>query len=318
MMKRILLAAFVALCPTLALAGAGNIVVLDGNGVLRTYDVITDGSGNFVGKFGLCDGTAAATCAAVKAGNTALTTDAAVVVSDPNVLAAVKGSIPAGPNLIGTVGIDQTTPGTTNLVALAANQSVNVAQINGVTPLMGAGITGTGSPRVTVATDQAALAAAGQGATGATTPTAATASGCNAVSAWPSAVTTGQMRVPNCGLSGDVITRLYAPKELAVSGTTAAMTGTTSTQLIAAVASNKIYLSTLTCGNSHATVGTFVNVQDGSGGTTLWTVPAGAVYGGATLNFTPPIPTTSGNGVYVADATTGANVICSGVGYSGP
>lgn len=41
---------------------------------------------------------------------------------------------------------------------LTANQSVNNAQINGVTPLMGAGNTGTGSQRVTIATDQAAVA----------------------------------------------------------------------------------------------------------------------------------------------------------------
>jgi len=34
---------------------------------------------------------------------------------------------------------------------------VNVSQINGVTPLMGAGNTGTGSPRVTIASDQAAI-----------------------------------------------------------------------------------------------------------------------------------------------------------------
>lgn len=63
--------------------------------------------------------------------------------------------------------------------ALAANQSVNVAQINGVTPLMGAGNTGTGSPRVTVATDQAALPAAGQGATGAAVPAGAQYGGVN-------------------------------------------------------------------------------------------------------------------------------------------
>ena len=67
----------------------------------------------------------------------------------------------AGSAVIGKVGIDQTTPGTTNLVALAANQSVNVAQINGVTPLMGAGNTGTGSPRVTIATDQAVIPVGG-------------------------------------------------------------------------------------------------------------------------------------------------------------
>jgi len=43
------------------------------------------------------------------------------------------------------------------LVTPDANSAVNVAQINGVTPLMGAGNTGTGSPRVTIATDQATL-----------------------------------------------------------------------------------------------------------------------------------------------------------------
>lgn len=42
-------------------------------------------------------------------------------------------------------------------VSLAANQSVNVAQINGVTPLMGNGTTGTGSQRVTIASDNTAF-----------------------------------------------------------------------------------------------------------------------------------------------------------------
>ena len=63
----------------------------------------------------------------------------------------------AGSSVVGKVGIDQTTPGTTNLVALAANQSVNAAQINGVTPLMGNGVTGTGSQRVTIASDNTAF-----------------------------------------------------------------------------------------------------------------------------------------------------------------
>lgn len=43
------------------------------------------------------------------------------------------------------------------LVTPDANSAVNVAQINGVTPLMGAGNTGTGSPRVTIASDQVAI-----------------------------------------------------------------------------------------------------------------------------------------------------------------
>jgi hypothetical protein len=60
--------------------------------------------------------------------------------------------------------------GSATIGALTANQSVNVAQINGVTPLMGAGNTGTGSPRVTIATDQAAIATHGHGATGSAVP----------------------------------------------------------------------------------------------------------------------------------------------------
>lgn len=46
---------------------------------------------------------------------------------------------------------------TPDSVALPANQSVNVSQINGITPLMGNGVTGTGSQRVTIASDNTAF-----------------------------------------------------------------------------------------------------------------------------------------------------------------
>jgi hypothetical protein len=75
----------------------------------------------------------------------------------PVSLATNTPTIAAGTAIIGKVGIDQTTPGTTNLVSLAANQSVNTAQVNGVTPLMGNGVTGTGSQRVTIASDNTAF-----------------------------------------------------------------------------------------------------------------------------------------------------------------
>lgn len=52
------------------------------------------------------------------------------------------------------VGLDSPIPaGTAIIGALSANQSSNVAQINGVAPLMGNGVTGTGSLRVTLASD---------------------------------------------------------------------------------------------------------------------------------------------------------------------
>ena len=55
---------------------------------------------------------------------------------------AITNALPTGANVIG---------------ALTANQSVNAAQINGITPLMGNGVTGTGSQRVTIASDNTAF-----------------------------------------------------------------------------------------------------------------------------------------------------------------
>lgn len=49
------------------------------------------------------------------------------------------------------------TTGSAQIGHLEANQSTNVAQINGVTPLMGNGVTGTGSLRVTIASDNTAF-----------------------------------------------------------------------------------------------------------------------------------------------------------------
>lgn len=78
-------------------------------------------------------------------------------------------AIPAGSALIGKVGIDQTTPGTTNGVA--------VVGVNGATALAGNGGTGTGSQRVTIANDSSARAVGGEGATGAAAPSGAVYAG---------------------------------------------------------------------------------------------------------------------------------------------
>ena len=61
----------------------------------------------------------------------------------------VAAALPAGTNLMGKVGIDQTTVGTTN--------AVSVAQVGANTVLTGNGVTGTGSQRVTIASDNTAF-----------------------------------------------------------------------------------------------------------------------------------------------------------------
>ncbi len=101
-----------------------------------------------------------------------------------------------------------------------------------------------------------------------------------------------------------------------VSGATAPMTATTSTQVIAAVSSKRIYVTAIHCNNSSGTA-TLVSIQDGSGGTTLDTLGAGATYGGDNRSGTLPLFwTTAGNGLYAADVTTGASVICQASGYA--
>jgi hypothetical protein len=69
--------------------------------------------------------------------------------SQPVAIASDQTVIPVSDNA-GSLTVDGT-------VSITANSSVNVAQINGVTPLMGNGTTGTGSPRVTIASDNTAF-----------------------------------------------------------------------------------------------------------------------------------------------------------------
>jgi hypothetical protein len=74
--------------------------------------------------------------------------------------ATIDAALPAGSAVIGKVSIDQTTPGTTNLVALAANQSVNQAQIAGTTVDTNSGNKSAGTQRIVIATDQPNLTSA--------------------------------------------------------------------------------------------------------------------------------------------------------------
>jgi len=75
-------AALAALFSQPVLAGSGTVTGKDAAGTTHTWDVITDGSGNFVWMQGICDGVAAAQCAAVKAASTApAATDPSMVVT---------------------------------------------------------------------------------------------------------------------------------------------------------------------------------------------------------------------------------------------
>lgn len=105
-----------------------------------------------------------------------------------------------------------------------------------------------------------------------------------------------------------------------VSGLTAAMTATASTAVTgmgAPGAGLRNYITSITVGNSHATVGTFVSLQDGNGGTVIWTGPAAPAYGGVALGLVTPLAQpTLNTALYAINVTTGANVIVSVVGFT--
>jgi hypothetical protein len=102
------------------------------------------------------------------------------------------------------------------------------------------------------------------------------------------------------------------------------MTGTTSTQVIAGVASNYMYITQCVVSNSSTTVSTDIILQDGSGGTTLFTIPAPAASvastggAGAVVPFPiAPLPVpTQGNGLYAANVTTGSSTKISCTGFT--
>lgn len=144
--------------------------------------------------------------------------------------------------------------------------------------------------------------------------------GGKAVNAEPAAVSNGSRANFITDLVGKLIVMLYANPENFVSGAiTTAMTGTTSTSLVAAPAAGlRNYITQITVSNAHATVGTDVIIQDGNAGTTLYTIPAAAVYGGAVITFPTPLrqPTTA-TALFCANVTTGASTKVSASGYKG-
>jgi hypothetical protein len=121
-------------------------------------------------------------------------------------------------------------------------------------------------------------------------------------------------------LVGKHIVLPYSNPENFVSGCiSSAMTGTTSTSLIAAPASGlRNYITQITVSCGHASQGTDIVIQDGSGGTTLYVIPAGVAFGGATLTFPTPLrqPTTA-TALYCANVTTGSSTKVSASGYKG-
>lgn len=217
------------------------------------------------------------------------------------IAASVAGATPAGTNAIGKVKV--TNDAGTVIDPVAAGSAAMAASVP-----------------VTLATDdtiKAPLAGIAHDSADSGNPIKV---GAKAISAEITAVTANDRSNLHTDLAGKLLVLPYANPENFVSGAiTSAMTGTTSTSLIAAPAAGlRNYITQITVSCAHATQGTDVIIQDGSGGTTLYTIPAAALYGGAVITFPTPLrqPTTA-TAIFCANVTTGSSTKVSASGYKG-
>lgn len=245
-----------------------------------------------------------------------------VLAAGANVIGAVTQSgawvLSAGAALIGIVKIGDGTNSAAIKAASTAPLATDPALVVGISP-NSAGIISTGTQAAPSAAYLSTVAA-GDVAAAASDSGNPVKIGGVARSSEPTALTTGQRAQVYTDLVGKLVFLPYANPENFVSGAiSAAMTGTTSTSLVAAPAAGlRNYITQITVSNSHATVGTDILIQDGSGGTTLYVIPAAAVFGGATITFPTPLrqPTTA-TALFCANVTTGSNTKVSASGYKG-
>ena len=121
--------------------------------------------------------------------------------------------------------------------------------------------------------------------------------------------------------TGTFAVQAVPPGTLVSGAVTTAMTGTTSTSTVAGTASNYLYITNCVTSNASLTVSTDILLQDGSGGTTLYVLPAPAAAvattggGGGSFAFPQPLKVpTAGNALFAANVTTGSStkISCSG------
>jgi hypothetical protein len=137
-----------------------------------------------------------------------------------------------------------------------------------------------------------------------------------AVNAEPAAVANADVARLITDLVGKQIVLPYANPENYVAGKTAAITDTTRTAVIAAQGAGvRLYITHIIVSNSHATVGTYVKIEDGT--TEIYGGYAAAVGGGFSITLPVPLRLTANAALNVSCGTTGANVYAAASGYKG-
>jgi hypothetical protein len=187
-MRRYGLALALLLLPAEAFANCAPTPILDGGNVSTNTKTALDGSSNCFGFVGLVDSTGAGAFPSVAslADATANPTDAllgalnfgyngatwdrlrtvgtGILKSDQSTIVGTVVDVNSGNKSAGT----QRVVIATDQPNLTTPLNDNIAQINGVTPLMGNGVSGTGAPRVSIASDSTGQIAIAQTTPGTT------------------------------------------------------------------------------------------------------------------------------------------------------
>ena len=222
-----------------------------------------------------------------------------------------SGNKSAGTQRI-VIATDQPNLTTPLNVALAANQSVNAAQINAVTPLMGNGTTGTGSLRVTIASDNSAVAGLGGGSVGSAVPANAELAGVKTATANPTNATAGNLTAIMGDKAGRIVVTEANVRELI--GNTQTNVATTSETTIVAAGGAGVFddISSIIVTTAGAAAQT-ITIKDATAGTTRMVLnyPNAAVAPGQPLqlNFNPPLTQASANATWTV--TQSAATACN-------
>lgn len=199
---------------------------------------------------------------------------------------AISNALPAGTNLLGKVGIDQTTPGTTNAVvaSIASGQTIAVTYGSGAFVVQGPIASGSSNGNNPVKI------------------------GYVAQTALPTAVSAGQVVDSNGDKFGRGVIIPFGQRDIVLPMTQLTLSGTTTeTSLITAVASTFLDLISLVVINTSAAA-TQVDFRDSTGGTIRLSlyVPAGDTRG---VVFSTPFPQAAVNTAWTAKCGTSVSSI---------
>jgi hypothetical protein len=215
----------------------------------------------------------------------------------------------AGTALIGKVGIDQTTPGTTN--AVMATNFPATADVN-------SGNVGASTLRMCPATNSPAIANWGQGATGSAVPSGAQYKGLMARTTTPSAGSDGNLVGAMADKFGRQIVMIGNPRDLKGKAQLTLSGSTSETTFITAGGAgvfNDIYKLVLT--NTDTTNGTEVELRDATAGSLIETfyVPPKETRG-FTVPSSDAMPQTTANNNWTLKCITAVTALKASALYN--